>query len=244
MPLSRDTLEAAEDFRQAEDAGDLWSRLRRRLGRFAVTNVQYGFGAIPSTASLDGITILDGFVPGYLEAKLREGLLEHDEFVRAGLAGSAPILWNDTSRAGDLTPEARRSLDIDWDLGVTTGVSIPLRFAGGLGGGLMGLHAAGMSWREFDGIWAEHGAALTVMANAFDTALRRDHVGDLIALSSEERDCLSWLAAGLRRKQIADRLRLTDRQLETRLNEARDKLKAVTVTQAVASALILGLIEP
>jgi len=85
---------------------------------------------------------------------------------------------------------------------------------------------------------------VTAIVNAFDTALRRDHVGDLIALSSEERDCLSWLAAGLRRKQIADRLRLTDRQLETRLNEARDKLKAVTVTQAVASALILGLIEP
>jgi DNA-binding CsgD family transcriptional regulator len=243
MPLSRAALETAEDFRQAEDAGDLWSRLRRRLGCFAVTNVQYGFGALPA-AFPDGINILDGFVPGYLEAKLREGLLEHDEFVRAGLTESAPILWNDTSRAGDLTPEAQRSLDIDWDLGVTTGVSIPLRFANGLGGGLMGLHAAGMSWREFDGIWAEHRATLTAMASAFDTALRRDHMGDLIPLSSGERDCLSWLAAGLRRKQIADRLRITDRQLETRLGEARDKLKAVTVTQAVATALILGLIEP
>lgn len=235
-------LEAAEDFRQARGADDLWSRLRRRLDRVAITNVQYGFGVLPSS-TLDGMIILDAFVPGYLEAKSREGLVEHDHFVRAGLTEHAPILWNDTSRVGRLTPEARRSLDIDWDLGVVTGVSIPLRFAGGLGGGLMGLHAAGMSWREFDDVWAEHRTALTGLAGAFDTALRRDHLGELVPLSPEERDCLSWLAAGMRRKRIADRLRLSDRQLETRLNGARDKLRAVTVTQAVASALVLGLIE-
>ncbi|WP_141400412.1 LuxR family transcriptional regulator [Magnetospirillum sp. 15-1] len=234
---------AAEDFRQAAGVDDLWSRLRRHLDTGSITNVQYGFGALPEGKEKK-LTILDSFVPGYLDAKIGEGVLEHDVFVRTGFAGTNPTMWSDTSRLPDLSPEARRSLDIDWDLGVTCGVSIPLRFAGGLGAGLIGLHAGGMSWGEFDRIWTEFGMTLTAVANAFDTALRGDHVGELFPLTSQERECLLWLATGLQQKQVADRLRLTDKQVEKRLKEARRKLKAVTTTQAVANALIFGLIDP
>lgn len=236
-------MDAAEDFRQTTGVDDLWSRLRHHLGRCAITGVQYGFGTSPDGTPKTTL-ILDAFSPGYLEAKIRDGVQQYDAFVMAGFHGAAPLMWSDTSLKEELSPQSKRALDLDWDWGVTTGVSIPLRFAGGLGAGLIGFHAAHMSWGEFDRLWAERGPSLCAIAHAFDTALRRDHAGELIPLADHERECLLWLAAGRRPKQIADRLRLTDKQVEKCLQSAREKLKAVTTTQAVANALIFGLIEP
>lgn len=193
-------------------------------------------------------TILDSLHPDYLETKQRLGLLDSDEFIRAALNETTPILWDEGSvvaaRMADLSPAARLSLDIDWSFGITTGATLSMRFAGGLGVSAMGCHAAGLSWKEFDHLWREHGDTIVGIANAFDTALRRDHVGELFPLNAEERECLLWLAAGLQHKQIADRLRLTDKQVGKRFETARAKLKATTTTQALATALIFGLIDP
>ncbi len=65
-------------------------------------------------------------------------------------------------------------------------------------------------------IWREHGDSVTTIVNAFDAAFLRDHVGEVFPLDAQERECLLWLAAGLERKQIADGLNLTDKQVEKR----------------------------
>ena len=239
--------EATEEFRQATDPNDLWKHLHRQLSRLGITGLIYGAKALETNLH-DPAIILDSLPPDYLATKLQEGGLEHDEFVHAGLTQTAPILWDENSvpaqRLADFSPEARRSLDIDWSFGVTTGVTLPMRFSGGLGSSLLGCHAAETSWGEFGRMWQEHDSTVVGIAHAFDVALRRDHMGHLFPLSSEERECLLWLAAGLQQKQIADRLRLTDRQVEKRFSSIRGKMKATTTTQAMASALILGLITP
>lgn len=235
--------DAAEDFRQATGKDDLWARLNRQLGRFSITGGLYGAEAFPGPDQ-QALVLLDSLKEGFVQAKLDEGLFYTDLFVQVGLTEPAPILWSDSSRFPDLSAEAKRSLDMDWDFGVTTGITIPTRFAGGLGASAHGCHADGLSWPEFDRVWAEHGDTVTAIVNAFDVALRRDHVGEVFPLTPQERECLVWLAAGLPQKQIADRLRLSDKQVEKRLAQARYKLKAVTTTQAVANALIFGLIDP
>lgn len=246
--FSRMLQNAAEDFRQATGKDDLWLRLHRQLSGFAISGIQYGTEAMGQVRYDHTLVAFDSFNPDYLQTKLREGLLEHDEFVRAGMIETAPILWDDASivaaRMVGLSPEAKLSLDIDWAFGITTGVTLPMRFADGLGVSAMGCHAAGIPWAEFDRLWREHGGTITGIASAFDTALRRDHVGELFPLSAQERECLLWLAAGLQQKQIADRLCLTDKQVGKRFATARTKLNAVTTTQAMATALIFGLIDP
>lgn len=235
--------DAAEDFRQAAGKDDLWARLNHQLGHFAITGSLYGAEAMPGPDQ-QALILLDSFTPGFVQAKLDEGLFYTDLFVQVALTEPAPILWSDSSRFPDLSAEAKRSLDMDWDFAITTGVTIPIRFAGGLGSAAHGCHADGLSWLEFDRVWTEHGDTIIAIVNAFDVALRRDHVGEVFPLTPQERECLLWLAAGLPQKQIADRLNLTDKQVEKRLAQARRKLKAVTTTQAVANALIFGLIDP
>jgi len=244
---SRRILDASDAFRQAVDKDDLWKCLHRHLAEFGISGVLYGTDAMAQSIS-DRTILLDSLRPGYLETKQREGALESDEFIRTGLIQDDPILWDPSSvvaaRFADFSPEARLSLDIDWSYGITTGVTLPMRFADGLGVSGMGCHAERMSWGEFDRMWRESGEAVITIACAFDTTLRRNHIHQLFPLNAEERECLLWLAAGLQQKQIADRLRLTDKQVGKRFETARAKLRAVTTAQAMATALIFGLIDP
>lgn len=245
--IARAVLDAAEDFRQAHGKDELWARLHRHLAGFAISGLQYGTEAT-GQGRYEQAQIFDSLCPGYLETKLREGLLEHDEFLRESLHAGKPVLWSDSTplaaRLADFSADARRSLDIDWSFGVTTGVTLSMHFAGGLGISAMGCHAADLSWAEFDRLWREHGDTVAAIANAFDITLRHHHGPELFPLTVSERECLLWLAAGMPRKQIADHLRLTDRQVEKRFATARGKLKATTTTQAMATALVFGLIAP
>ena len=63
-------------------------------------------------------------------------------------------------------------------------------------------------------------------------------------LSPRERECLLHLAAGLRTKEISDRLNLSDATVAFHIQNAKRKLGADTREQAVARAVVLGVITP
>lgn len=236
---------AVADFVGAADAEDLWLRLNRHLLPFGITGSLFGTEALPDPGR-DLTPRFNSCDPVWLAAKMDGGLLQCDEYVRAARCETRPILWGDTSRIDlpEFSQAAWESLAVDYDFGVLTGVTIPMHFAGGLGVSSIGCHARALSWAEFDRIWLERGRAIVAIVNSFDVALRRAHIGDLFPLSARERDCLAWLAAGLQQQQIADRLNLSDRQVETSLAHTRAKLRALTNAQALATALVYGLLEP
>lgn len=243
-PVMRIFQDAAEDFRQAQSHDDLWHRLNRHLAGVGITGVLYGLDAVTTPGQAD-YRLLSSLNPEWLREKFDRGLFYADAYVDLSVTQTEPILWSDSSHVAlqKLSPLARQSLDLDYDYGVTTGVTFPIRFADGLGFSSFGCHAAGMPWPEFDALWAHGQAGLSGILHAFDSLLRRDHLGGLYGLTTGERDCLQWLAAGLLQKNIADRMRLTERQVGVRISRACAKLRARTSTQAVARALVLGMIE-
>ncbi|WP_029009004.1 helix-turn-helix transcriptional regulator [Azospirillum halopraeferens] len=236
-------LDAADDFRQAAGVKDLWARLHRHLADFGVTGLMYGAEAFPDAGRRHDI-LLSSYDDAYVDAKMSSGLYHCDEFVRAARVETAPILWSDAGRLEGISPAAKRSLAIDWDFGVLTGVTLPMRFNSGLGVSALGLHAAALSWADFDRIWFGNSRAITGITHAFDVRLREAHVRDVVRLAPRERECLLWLAAGLRPQQIAHRLGTHEKTVEKQIERARHKLNAVTNAQAVATALVYGLIVP
>lgn len=62
-------------------------------------------------------------------------------------------------------------------------------------------------------------------------------------LTARERDCLRWLATGLRNEQIANRLGIKVVTVEFHIQNARRKLKAKTREQALVLAFNYGLLE-
>ncbi|MFC2950682.1 response regulator transcription factor [Marinicaulis aureus] len=57
-------------------------------------------------------------------------------------------------------------------------------------------------------------------------------------LSNRERECLTWLCAGLRVVAIAEKLSISNSAVNLYINNAKNKLGAKTREQAVARALI------
>ena len=83
-------------------------------------------------------------------------------------------------------------------------------------------------------------AALAMMFHLRSVGeVRREQAG-AVPLSPRERDCLSYVALGLRTSRIADKLGLSDVTIELHLRNARRKLRASTTAQAVARAITFG----
>ncbi|MGC2855818.1 helix-turn-helix transcriptional regulator [Novispirillum sp. DQ9] len=239
----RALMEAVADFARTPDHSTLWAMLHRHLEPFGFTGLLYGCEAIRNGDN--GLNLLmSSLDPGYMADKLGNDLFYSDGFVQAARTESAPILWSDTDRITELAPEARRSLNIDWDYGITTGVTLPMRFRNGLGGSAIGCHVPGMTWEEFEALWRKNGPTVTAIVNAFDVRLREDHAGELFPLTPRERECFLWLATGLRPAQIAHRLGTQTKTVEKQIDSGRRKMRAKTLPQAIAIALVFGLISP
>lgn len=62
-------------------------------------------------------------------------------------------------------------------------------------------------------------------------------------LSSREREILQWVAAGKQQQDVGDILSISARTVEVHLRSAREKLGALTTSQAVGRAIRLGVIH-
>lgn len=93
---------------------------------------------------------------------------------------------------------------------------------------------------------AEDVFGLIAVSQAFHAlslpSLTRERLG-VRPLTCRERDCLTLVAEGWRHEAVADRLRLSRTTVELHLGNARRKLKARTLTEATARALIYGEIH-
>lgn len=123
------------------------------------------------------------------------------------------------------------------------GIAIPLRLPGSqLGGFSLVTSMTGpefLAWHKAHSRWA------TIAAHAIDqriVALAASQIS-LPRLSPRERECLTWLAIGMRHDRIADKLGISRPTVELHLANARRKLNAKTREQALARAVALGLLS-
>jgi len=236
-------LDAVEDMRGQTSVDALWGRMNAWLTSYGITGTVFGTEAFPAPGNAHA-RLLNSIPGAWLEDKLREDLFYCDEYVTMSRTESEPILWSDTSRVGRLNPKSKRSLDMDLAYGIVTGVTLPVSFKSGMGGSSFGCHAQGMSWPEFDRIWAGWGGEIQVITHAFDSRLRAACIGELFPLTVKERDLLTRLARGASRAQAAAAMGLTDTGVTRLLTSAQTKLNATKLNQAIATALIYDVISP
>lgn len=70
-----------------------------------------------------------------------------------------------------------------------------------------------------------------------------DSQGGFPPLTTREKQCLSYLALGLRLQELADRIGISTKTAEKQIASAKKKLGANTREQAVAIAISNKLIE-
>lgn len=160
------------------------------------------------------------------------------DYVSAG--GQDPILFDATAE-GDIGEVARTALRG----GMKAGVLVPLQRGPGrhTGGMVIGSSLDPADTRERV---RRHGALLLAMARVFHAGIAgeimlRTHGAQ--ALSARERDCLSAVAMGRRISAVAHDLNIAEVTVGMHLKNARKKLGARSLPEAVARGLIFQQIE-
>jgi DNA-binding CsgD family transcriptional regulator len=98
-----------------------------------------------------------------------------------------------------------------------------------------------MGEHEFGMVMKEHGAILVSIAHIFHNASIRQVWREWSGrkpLTARERDCLRYLAEGKRQDAVAEALGVSRVTVELHVRNAREKLGALTVNEAIAKAIV------
>ena len=114
------------------------------------------------------------------------------------------------------------------------------------GGGKFG-YSTDLDAEDFRRLHDNRGATFHMAAvatfNRIGALIKQERAAD-IGLTGRERECLLWLARGMRNDQIAERMSIRPVTVALHLANSRRKLGARTREQALVSAVQLGLVEP
>lgn len=232
----------------SESVVDRFSALTKSLSCIGIDTVNYAIFSPDANNFVEtDVQFLTTMSQDWMDYYYDKNLATTDYHVGRILAGNiCSYVFSESSivRVGDAH---RRTLEEGAEAGLRSTLCVPL--AGPhepfkpIGAINLG---TSLSEREFRMIMGEHGPALASIAHLFHTASVREVWRDRIgyeALSVRERDCLQYVAAGLRQDAIADVLNLAIVTVELHLRRARQKLGARTLGEVVAKALLYGEIK-
>lgn len=223
-----------------------WAALTTGLAEIGLDQVNYAFLDLGTFGRMDArgdpsmSTMRNDWIAHYSAQRYDLG----DDIVAHVRAGRFDPKFYRMSRPEhfaqrDIAEEAREA-------GLQAGLLVPLH-----GPWNDDLPAAGIvmgsSLREDEAarITQAHASDLIALAHVLHTGLS----GELLrrrkgatALSDRQRECLQGIAGGQRVGQVADRLNIREVTVNLHLRAARQKLAARTLPEAVAKALLYGMI--
>lgn len=240
--------EIAREASTISDLDGFWSMIHEQLTIRGVSSAL--FGVLASRRELEHLRLSKALIwksshqKSFFDAFSVDSLFDNDVTSEHCISGNGLIFWHDGNNWANAKPAEKRRAQIERDLGLAIGVSVPSNhfFPSQTGG--IGLAMSDVPLAEFERYFAREGREIVALCGILDAGMRGQHLGELVNLSKREEEVLTWLAAGMRPERIADRLGIGDKSIEKYIAGARRKLRAATRDHAVAKALLLGLINP
>lgn len=183
------------------------------------------------------------FPKGYAETYLAEKWHEVDPVLSQTLSARRPFFWNDAARPAALTTQQRHCLEACRDLGVHSGIAIPL-FGPGSRRDVMSI-----SQRHSDTANPQRLAILqAICSQAWYRFLDLgsewpDIVGTGVVLTPKELEVLKWIKDGKSNIDIAEILKVSVRTIEFHIENMLNKLGAPNRIAMVVMSLQLGIIQ-
>ncbi len=220
-----------------------FARLCEALAQFGIDQINYGYFDPAAAAYADAdVHFLSTMSRSWLAYYTDRKLHFTDPLVATVRAGNLlPYAWGESHGRQLENPEERRTAMETAEAGVRSALCIPLTsifqpdvpvagmtLGSTLNEARLAEATAGLVPQLITLVHLFHGSAIGV--------LTRERLG-ITELSPRERDALSLIASGLRQGQIADRLGISISAVEQYLSNARRKLRARTLHEAVARAL-------
>ena len=215
---------------------DLLLKMREKFG---LDHVAYA-GFNPMSGTTHGhVTYDDEWTRHYAS----QGLFRIDPTLLKAQRSVAPVDWMRLEHDENFKLVFRDA----HDFGITdTGMTIPVRGPfGDIGGLSVTCDLPAGEWRKLKrNIITE---LQQVAANVHDLVMQSNPLMRALSspqLSTREVEILQWTAAGKSQQDIGDILSISHRTVEVHLRSSRQKLHALTTTQAVGRAIALGIVYP
>lgn len=182
----------------------------------------------------------DPYTADYLDMDLADA----DPVLWRGQREVLPIPWGLREHRDNLADAEKPLYHLLDDYGLSFGLLIPLHGPGGFSA--LGI-AIDEDEESFKRRMPEFSKVAQLVAAHLHDAVRRivglPQMGDPPRLTPRERECLTWVAAGKTAWEIGQILNLAETTVVFYCENAKKKLEARTMPQAVARAITLGLIS-
>lgn len=237
---------AVEAMQAAPTAQARFAVATRVLGDLGIDQVNYGFFDPDAASHAEAevvflSTMRSDWLTYYYDRELHQ-LDPHVTLVRQG--NVLPYRWGDAQVEAIADEQALVTAEETREAGLRSALCVPMTGPFDPRRAVAGM-TLGSSLGEAE-LARRVGADapyLTALAHVFHNlslgSLLREKAG-AGELSPRERECLSFVAAGLRPDRIAERLGLARATVDLHLTNARRRLKARTLAEAVAKAMTYG----
>lgn len=177
----------------------------------------------------------------WVEEYMGDRLYAMDPVVLSATQSTVPVVWSGADGAGADEESARGFFERASSFGVRSGYTIPIRSS--IGGLATMTYASPESKERFAKILDGNRGELHLGAFYFhDTIERLTAPARQTQLTPRERTCLMFSSQGLSAKQIARLLDISPRSVKFHQDNARVKLGAANLKQAINTASCCGLI--
>ena len=238
--------QAVEAMQAAPTAAARFGVVTRALSDMGIDQVNYGFfDPVAASHAEAEVVFLSTMRADWLDYYQQRGLHQLDPHVTLVRQGNIlPYRWGDAQVRAIADDRALVTAEETREAGLVSALCVPLTGPFDPSRAVAGM-TLGSSLSETE-LAARVGSGapwLTAMAHVFHNlslgSLLREAAGAGV-LTPRERECLSFTAAGLRPDRIAHRLGLARVTVDLHLANARKRLKARTVAEAVAKAMTYG----
>lgn len=228
----------------SRDHAERWERLVKSFAHHGLIQVTYGLAEIDSAQQpgLSADLTMSTMTAEQISRHFHDGCLAFEPLLRALRAGRLdpmPFDIEAMEMASEMLEDMRAA-------GLKSGALFPLPPQPGCP--VAGLIAASrLSYGEIQSLLEREGQRLVALTHLFHSRAsselmrRRDGV---TALTAREKDCLQIISRGERVAAVAHILGLSEATVELHLRNARRKLGARSLPEAVARGLLYRQIEP
>ena len=233
-----------EELSVARTGEEIRRGLKKFADEFGVSGTGYlsVFSRAPNSVGHYSLTDrMENYTADYLE----QGLVKIDPIFWRGQRELRPIPWGLSEHRTNLASGEKTLYSLLDDYKIKCGVLVPLHGPNGYSVFAVFLDENAESFRkritEFSAV------AQFVASHVHDAVHQLVGISKTDAipnLTPRERECLTWVAAGKTAWEIGQILKLAETTVVFYSENAKKKLEAKTMPQAVARAISLGLIYP
>ena len=203
------------------------------------------FAVDSKTRELTGQLAYGNGIEGYLDAYMERGMLDVDPVTWRGQREVLPIPWGLPEHRIELSAAEKGLYGLLADYGVQCGLTVPIHDSTHYSMFVLFADEGRESFRKRLPLLA--GTTQLMAAYVHDATIRvigENYTADTPSLTLREQECLVWAAAGKTAWETSLILSVAQATVVFHTENAKKKLNAKTLPQAVARAVMFGLIRP